>query len=157
MEKYQNLILSLKNNDIQNFNLYLKDISQNELSLNEDEILYRCINDKKYEFIDLILDKKKNEFIYVNFDELINDLLINDNLELIKILYEKINKINYIDFNDILFRSIKKKSNKVFNYLIDKLDLNYDFYDLWKIFYQLLNLKKKEKAFFILNNHISLY
>ena len=157
MEKYQNLILSLKNNDIQNFNLYLKDISQNELSLNEDEILFRCINDKKYEFIDLILDKKKNEFIYINFDELIKDLLINDNLELIKILYEKINKINYIDFNDILFRSIKKKSNKVFNYLIDKLDLNYDFYDLWKIFYQLLNLKKKEKAFFILNNHISLY
>lgn len=154
---YKNLTLLIDKNDINTFKLKLNDLNKYDISYENDALLLKCLKELKDEYIDLILEKKEEEFIYINFNELINDLLINDNLELIKIIYEKINKINYIDFNDILFKSIKKKSNKVFNYLIDQLDLNYDLYDLWKIFYRLLNLKKKEKALFIFNNYISLY
>ena len=143
---YKNLTLLIDKNDINTFKLKLNDLNKYDISYENDALLLKCLKELKDEYIDLILEKKEEEFIYINFNELINDLLINDNLELIKIIYEKINKINYIDFNDILFK-----------YLIDQLDLNYDLYDLWKIFYRLLNLKKKEKALFIFNNYISLY
>lgn len=140
------LILSLNENNFNEFKRLLLDKTININSSQETSILLKCILQNKILYFKEYINTKTSDIFYANFDKILQEIIKYDCYEFINLLYEIKNIHFYINFENIIDISIENDKYNILNYILKNniIDFNKNIF-IFKVS-KILDIKNYESV-----------